>query len=392
MNEFTLLRLEQLYGPNKLEVLKKRGIIATSTDFSVFLGLEDLFNNYDKTKKKKFESRKGEYLTSDLTENGEFISIDNLGGLGPNHNFYIPYGTGVRPALKILSIDNIPTNDGIIKRADDGVIEVEYGFYPQHQIYPPLHNKLEKLYKKRKLRFLKKIEGTFKINYPYFDVYEYKKEKYVRVVLHNAKIRSNDGSFKDEDVEIWMKVEPVKWIVDENENIMISEKILFSGIEYLCDDYFNNGDFENSNMSKFLNSTFKMDLCQYITTPKIESENIKSESIEPKNIVVKDRVLKLVIETKDNVEKLNIDCENKKKAIEKLEYLSQEYFDKMKEFKNNCILSNLTLTLESEYTIQYEYIKKIIDIESEFKSLETNIAEMDELENQLNKVKEIIKR
>ena len=89
---------------------------------------------------------------------------------------------------------------------------------------------------------------------------------------------------------------------------------------------------------------------------------------------------------------MNIDCENKKKAIEKLEYLSQEYFDKMKEFKNNCILSNLTLTLESEYTIQYEYIKKIIDIESEFKSLETNIAEMDELENQLNKVKEIIKR
>ena len=52
----------------------------------------------------------------------------------------------------------------------------------------------------------------------------------------------------------WIKVEPIKWLVDEKSDLAISEKILFSGKPYNY-SRLHSTSFEESDIESYLNNT-----------------------------------------------------------------------------------------------------------------------------------------
>ena len=66
--------------------------------------------------------------------------------------------------------------------------------------------------------------------------YEYNGKRYVRVQANsyydgNDFTLSNGGNYRDGD-SVWVEVAPVKWLVDEKARTMITEKLIFSGVQF----------------------------------------------------------------------------------------------------------------------------------------------------------------
>ena len=146
MSDFTFLTQEQCFERDKLDVLKKRGTRAAITDFSVLLGgwvsSEHVKND------SSLEGRTGDYWTkSDVGDNDAYMVSDH----GRRNSIYVRvrYG-GARPALPFSSISSIPTNGESGKRARDGILEVEYGYYPQKAVSRDMQERLERAYLSRK--------------------------------------------------------------------------------------------------------------------------------------------------------------------------------------------------------------------------------------------------
>ncbi len=69
---------------------------------------------------------------------------------------------------------------------------------------------------------------------------------------------SNGEMYKDDNY-VWVEVSKVKWLVDEENDIALSKNILVAGIQFdNAKDY--EGNFENSNMYKYLNTYFIKDI------------------------------------------------------------------------------------------------------------------------------------
>ena len=83
---------------------------------------------------------------------------------------------------------------------------------------------------------------------------EYQGKKYVRVIANTsydgkAINLSNGQSYRDKD-PVWIEVSPVKWLVDEEHDIAITENIIFSGVQFD----------KETEMYRYLNTYFINDL------------------------------------------------------------------------------------------------------------------------------------
>ncbi len=127
MNEFTFLTYDDCFGDNELEILKKRGREAQVTDYAALLGAfkEDFNNDFGYYWTKTYDSYDG-------------ISTVSFGGTKADYWGYTR-DCSVRPAIKYSSLD-----DGLVSnRASDGVLEVEYGYYPQRAVRRSMQSTLE---------------------------------------------------------------------------------------------------------------------------------------------------------------------------------------------------------------------------------------------------------
>ena len=97
---------------------------------------------------------------------------------------------GARPALPFSSIGLIPTNGESGKRARDGILEVEYGYYPQKAVSKDMQERLEREFKNRRISRTRNTSTTDSRRYNAYDEkfepkqhqeYEYKGRRYVRV-------------------------------------------------------------------------------------------------------------------------------------------------------------------------------------------------------------------
>ena len=147
ISDFTFLTKEQCFGDNQLEILKKRGTKAAITDFSILLGGYVSPDNYIDNDR-SLEGRTGNYWTKsayyiddsssdkkdlkdDVLRNGIYV----VGVNGIMHNSSELHRIiGARPALPFFEVSSIPTNGESCKRAKDGILEVEYGYYPQKAV------------------------------------------------------------------------------------------------------------------------------------------------------------------------------------------------------------------------------------------------------------------
>lgn len=271
MSNFTFLTHEQCFGSDKLDILKKRGTKAAITDFSVLLG--GWISSEHVENDSSLEGRTGYYWTkSDDEYNDACVVYAN--GSGDCYQVYKRYG-GARPALPFSSIDSIPTNGESGKRARDGILEVEYGYYPQKSVSKDMQERLEISYRSGNISRTGNRYTTDSVVYNKYDTsfqpqthqeYEYNGKRYVRIEANsyyngNNFTLSNGEQYRDGD-NVWVEVQPVKWLVDEKSHMMITEKLIFAGVQFNKESNYHTRDFDKTNIKIFMDKHLSKDLFQ----------------------------------------------------------------------------------------------------------------------------------
>ncbi len=261
----SLLTSGQCFGADSLEVLYKRGVGAPITDFAIALGgyVENYFFSNP--------SRKGSYWTKSNSAKGENIRVstesERITSRRANNR-----AIGARIVMPFSSIESIPQNEGSKPhRANDWVLEVEYGHYPQQaapkEINIVLEEEFQTLKKTGQEGALKKTGNVYTTDsrrdtktYLSFspiqhEEYEYKGKRYVRVKFNYGSDRSvnlsNREEYDDGDY-VWMEVTPVKWLVDEKAGVMVTNKIMFAGVRLAARSTFPEEKYEESEMQSLL--------------------------------------------------------------------------------------------------------------------------------------------
>ena len=271
MSNFTFLTQEQCFERDKLDVLKKRGTKAAITDFSVLLGgwvsSEHVEND------SSLEGRTGYYWTkSDDGDNDARVVNDNG---DRTCNIVNKRNGGARPALPFSSISSIPTNGESEKRARDGILEVEYGYYPQKAVSRDMQERLERAYRSGSISKTRNSYTTDSVAYDEYDTsfqpqthqeYEYNGKRYVRVEANSYYdggdfTLSNGEQYRDGD-NVWVEVSPVKWLVDERAKVMITDKLIFSGVQFNHTRNYHTRDFDRTDIKTFMDKYLSRDLVQ----------------------------------------------------------------------------------------------------------------------------------
>lgn len=271
MNDFIFLTAEECLKYDKLDILKKRGTKAAITDFSVLLGgwvsSEHVEND------SSLEGRTGYYWTRSDDGYNHARVVDDDGDRNIL-NVCLRRG-GARPALLFSSISNIPTNGESGKRARDGILEVEYGYYPQKAVSKDMQERLERAYRSGSISRTRNSYTTDSRKDDAYDEkflakqheeYEYNGKRYVRVEANsdlgsNAFTLSNGEKYRNGD-NVWVEVAPVKWLVDERAKVMITDKLIFSGVQFNHIRDYHTRDFDRTDIKTFMDIYFSRDLVQ----------------------------------------------------------------------------------------------------------------------------------
>lgn len=258
--ELTLLSDDQVWGSEEekqLDVLKSYGTSALITDLTALTGIlyyddivyTELFNNH---------KIKGSYWTKSVNNNerkGIVTCSKNGDKLATSESYR---DRGIRPVLK----SNKVFNEVYSKRklGENNAYEVEYGEYPQTLADEKEQIKLEKIYlleQLKKAEYRTKMKKTGKV-YTFdslpaspqnwkrkmepisYDEFSYKNQKYIRI-------------WENCDRYLWVKVEPITWLIDEETKSLVSKKILLSGIRFAPESS-ENIDFEKTDMKYYLDN------------------------------------------------------------------------------------------------------------------------------------------
>ena len=300
MSGFTFLTKEQCFESDKLDILEKRGTKAAITDFSILLGgWVDIDTDYWHIDgDDSLEGRSGYYWTK--SDDGDKDARTVRGNGKMDRDYVDRCRGGARPALPFSSISSIPTNgvSGAPKRAGDGVLEVEYGYYPQKAVSRDMQERLERAFKRRSLsRTGKKYTTDSRKYYEKYKVFSPKQheefqldgKRYVRVEANSCfdgdefKL-SNEESYKDGD-PVWVEVSPVKWLVDERAKMMLADKLIFAGVQFKHTRDYHTKDFDRTDIKTFMDTYFAKELVQsrgigQQSQTIATSTTIKNDSVE----------------------------------------------------------------------------------------------------------------
>lgn len=287
MSKFTFLEKKQYFN-DKIDIISLRGNKAVITDFSILLGGVVLDTHH---------LDKGEKTSSYLTKTRDDESVNCVEVV--SHDGIEEYSVsvdsrecGARPALLFSSKDKIPTNgaSGKVEKDKDGVEYVEYGYYPQKATDLRTQDELERLFSSRSKKLQTTGNGYTTDSHYWEDYdeefkphrhieYEYNGKRYVRVKANFCVIEedkeitlSNGKNYKKGD-PVWVEIEPIKWLVDKNAKLMLSDKIIFAGVQFgKYGISYNTGDFEKTQIKKFMDDYFSKDIEQIRSQSKSEKD------------------------------------------------------------------------------------------------------------------------
>lgn len=243
MNKIDLLVASDIYSFNHddLDIFRKMSVITDFTDYAYFS-----LNNPYLCKKGRWwlKSGDGEGNVDAVCEDGRCYQYEADSPC-----------VGTRPIMKYSTVKNEIFN---IVENEFGVLEGEYGEYIQKLISEAEQKKLE-----LELAYLfdccdltgKAYHVIMPWNYTfnnYLDLKEfpelfYQGRKFVRVV-------------KNKDI-FWFEVSPIKWLISEEKDIMLSKNIVLGRIPIcLEDEYYIEGNFENTDINHYLNDIFVNDI------------------------------------------------------------------------------------------------------------------------------------
>ena len=295
MSNLTFLTREQCFESEKLDILQKRGTKAAITDFSILLGgwADSNKDYWHIDGDDSLEGRTGFYWTKSDDGDNDARVVDGSGRRSCRN--VLERGGGARPALPFSSISSIPTNGVSGKRAKDGVLEVEYGFYPQKAVSKDMQERLESAFESGSLSRTGKNYTTDSRRYDDYDAefspkqhqeYQYNGKRYVRVEANSdfggGEFQlSNGEKYRDGD-NVWVEVSPVKWLVDERAKIMLTDKLIFSGVQFNHTRDYHTSDFDKTDIKTFMDRYLSRDLEQSRGTIETGEQGEGTEEIQPR--------------------------------------------------------------------------------------------------------------
>lgn len=157
-------------------------------------------------------------------------------------------------------------------RARDGILEVEYGFYPQQAVSLRLQQDLEFAFR---IGLLQKTGCTYTTDSVDYDKYgtsfcavqhveyEYHGKRYVRVTANcSFDYRLSNGEKCSNGDVVWVEVQPIKWLVDERRHVMLCEKIVFAGVQFHEISNYNTSDWNQTGIKHFMDQYFSKEMLQ----------------------------------------------------------------------------------------------------------------------------------
>lgn len=322
--ELTLLSEGQIWGNNKerqLDVIIKYGTKAAITDLCVLTGSYLCENTkYNIDEDRSLTGRTSWFWTR--TDDGDNdVRVVNKYGSTRDGLFRYARNGAVRPALQSSVIFSQISTSRV--SGYNGTEEVEFGEYPQNAADSRMQNILESEYNRgmnktgRSYTFdsVKYIDSDTGFKPVTYEEYEYQGKKYIRIKANSdfcgdKFILSNGACYKDGDY-VWVEVSPVKWLIDDENNQLISKKGLVSGIRFLDRNHNYHGDFSKTEMYEYLNKYMIKDLFQNVNCIQKGSDNNIEESLnilglgsckgisqEILNLIVKDRINQVITDSK----------------------------------------------------------------------------------------------
>ena len=261
MEGFTFLTEQQIFGDSQLDILKKYGTACAITDFSILLGgqVSSDYTNEGTTGK----DRIGYWWAKTRYMYGVRLVSSPL-----EYDRADTHENGARPALPYSSISRISSN-GV--RNSLGIIEVEYGEYPQTIVDEGFSRELEKNYKLG--TGIRKTGKTYttdsvvdsandddRFKPRKHEEFEYKGRKYIRIIGYDNinGYKLSDGRTIEFGKPYWVEVEPIKWLVDERTGIALSKKIIFAGVMFHSARRYKN--FDRTDIKHFMDKYFSKEI------------------------------------------------------------------------------------------------------------------------------------
>lgn len=282
-NNFRLLDKKECLGKNRLDIFKNNYIDGGLSDFALIQCGSCLDTN---------ESNNIGYWTSTLKNKKKVYSVLN----SKEHiNNVDDCNVGTRVCVSLDFIYESNFEKKFIFN-EDGANYVLFGIYPQNIVSDELHEILESKYLDKSLiKTFNKFtinNGIDKFIPKKLDVYEYEGNRYIRFSTNNL---SNDANTNLGD-NVWIMVSPIKWIIDEKENIAVSDKVLFGGVAYKYNSsdkhkkknnsqnvqfnfkkYKGADEFDNYTIFKFMNNYFGNEIFQaYNPIKRINNDKIST--------------------------------------------------------------------------------------------------------------------
>ena len=181
MSEFTFLDVDQIFGENQLDIFKKYGTRCAITDFSILLGgivREDTFTSEGN----RMKDRTSWWWTKTPYYNdSRVVYYDG----GKNWCDILKRHGGARPAIPYSSISQ---NCLSKERTSNGILEVEYGEYPQTIVPEYFAKDLEDAYERGIINKTGKNYITNSIN---CGKYNFRGRKHAEYEFRSKKYKNN---------------------------------------------------------------------------------------------------------------------------------------------------------------------------------------------------------
>ena len=257
---FDLLTIDQINGKNKLSIFDNTNIQCENTYFSQILGASSSKTLITKT----LYSEDRNYLVKAIISGKECYS-----------DVYST-DTMIRPITKFSNIKDLAKNKVI---NEQGITEIEFGEFPTSEVSKNIYNILEIQYQNGLLHKSNQTFTTF-TSYNRYDfnleqspnaVFVYNSEKYIRLIGRYNSYNSNYSNSI-----LWIKVCPIKWLVDEKNDIAITKDSIISGIPFNDNRNYNN-NFEETLLYRYLNNIFIKEISYGIN---IDLNNIEEDIIK----------------------------------------------------------------------------------------------------------------
>ena len=281
--ELTLLSEQEVWGVNggrQLDVLEKYGTKSAITDLVILTGgyCEDSCS-YMAPDDNSLKGRTGWVYTRSSDGDGDVRGVTRVGSRSYTSR-YLRH-CAVRPALLSSFIFSQISPNRV--RGYNGTEEVEYGEYPQYAPDSDVQRRLENEYKNGNLRQTGRNYTFDKTEYDDYDQYfqpvtyeeyDYNGKRYIRIRANsdygsNSFKLSNGESYRNGDY-VWVEVSPVKWLIDDKTQTLVSKRGLLSGIRFHTKDRSYNGDFSTTDMKEYLDKHMLRDLTQTATFTRVE--------------------------------------------------------------------------------------------------------------------------